>query len=854
MHTLLVLTAALAAGADVSKGPVLSGRPLASWVADLADPDVLVREEALEVLGGAGQAAKAAAPEIEKLLRAEPASLRLRAGLALWHIRGDKNLAAEALGNYLRTAPGTNARIRTLMQLRELGAEGAAAVGAVLDLTEDEDMSLRTQARVTISAMGRSALPALAAALGDPAARRRRQAAAVLSSMGPLAGEAATALEGRLADDDLAVRVHSGRALWMAGHSTRRVLDALAAGVRAGDYELRAEALDTVLMFVDSRRRPMVRPVLEAALHAPDPATRMRAAAGLYSIDGKADVVLPVLREGLKSPDRRVWSPAARGLANLGPKAAPAVPALVDLLRRPEGSYAFEVHDALARVGAPAVGPVLEILSDPGASPQQTQGATNALTRMGPVAVPKVGPLLEHHNVLVRAAACRVLGQGGEAARPLVAKLTERLKDDQVQVRQAALEALGNLGPVSRESTDAVVKLAEDPQVWIRVQALQALTQMGTNADKARPAALAALKDANLVVRANGLGLLAATDPRHPDLLPRARDLLKEGMTRSQALAVISRMGAAAAPLAPALVEAMREENNVIQRRQLANILTRVGPAAREAAPELVKLLQDKDLFTRQSAAVALRAVGIRRDEVPAVVAAIRRDPQSYSRGLLIELLGEQGPAAAGAADLLVEELRRPNWTNQVHAAGALARVAPERARKEGVPAVEKWLQNASYHMAAADAMLRMDPRHKEALATVRKALADDEPTRWYPRQQAAEIIGTLGPAAKDAVPDLRAALKDPQPPVRWSAAFALWQVNGDADAAVTVLVDGLRPGPAPFQRYQAVRKLGDMGPAARGALPELRVLSGDPDIQVRNLAAEAVRKIDPKARKAGVP
>src|SRR5262249_4091758 len=155
----------------------------------------------------------------------------------------------------------------------------------------------------------------------------------------------------------LAVRVHSGRALWMAGHSTRRVLEALAAGVRSDNLELRTEALDTVLMFVDARRRALVRPVLEAALRAADPATRMRAAAGLYSIDGKADAVLPVLREGLKNPDRRVWSQAARGLSNLGPQAAPAVPDLVNLLKHPESSHAFELHDALARIGAPAVGP-----------------------------------------------------------------------------------------------------------------------------------------------------------------------------------------------------------------------------------------------------------------------------------------------------------------------------------------------------------------------------------------------------------------------------------------------------------------------------------------------------------------
>src|SRR5690349_20204343 len=63
--------------------PELGGRSFRAWVADLNDPDLLVREEAVEVLGKAGRSARAALGPLRALLAGPDHTLRTRAALAV---------------------------------------------------------------------------------------------------------------------------------------------------------------------------------------------------------------------------------------------------------------------------------------------------------------------------------------------------------------------------------------------------------------------------------------------------------------------------------------------------------------------------------------------------------------------------------------------------------------------------------------------------------------------------------------------------------------------------------------------------------------------------------------------------
>jgi HEAT repeat protein len=86
--------------------------------------------------------------------------------------------------------------------------------------------------------------------------------------------------------------------------------------------------------------------------------------------------------------------------------------------------------DALARIGAEAVPPLIEALTDPDAEVRLQ--ATRALARMGLVgrdAVPALITALSDENKLVRQGAARALGQMGPAAREAIPALIQALKD-----------------------------------------------------------------------------------------------------------------------------------------------------------------------------------------------------------------------------------------------------------------------------------------------------------------------------------------------------------------------------------------------------------------------------------------
>jgi len=72
-----------------------------------------------------------------------------------------------------------------------------------------------------------------------------------------------------------------------------------------------------------------------------------------------------------------------------------------------------------------------------------------------------------------------------------------------------------------------------------------------------------------------------------------------------------------------------------------------------------------------------------------------------------------------------------------------------------------------------------------------------------------------------------------------------LWRITGDAEAAVAAIADELDD---PTWAIDAAEALGQMGPAARSALPVLTELSKSETVELdlREAAAEAIEKIDP--------
>jgi HEAT repeat protein len=165
----------------------------------------------------------------------------------------------------------------------------------------------------------------------------------------------------------------------------------------------------------------------------------------LKDIGAKAKNALPMLIDALHDSDDGTRQFAALALNELGPDAkAASIDLIYAMLRDKEKEV--RNHAALA---------LLHVNPEPSlAAPAFRQGlrdrkalgvtdcAVEALTKLGPAAVPELREALKDKDKVVRRLAAEVLGKLGAAAMPAVPDLRETAKDPDVAVKSAAEKAL----------------------------------------------------------------------------------------------------------------------------------------------------------------------------------------------------------------------------------------------------------------------------------------------------------------------------------------------------------------------------------------------------------------------------
>ncbi|MET8342576.1 HEAT repeat domain-containing protein [Streptomyces microflavus] len=194
---------------------------------------------------------------------------------------------------------------------------------------------------------------------------------------------------------------------------------------------------------------------------------------------------------------------------------------------------------------------------------------------------------------------------------------------------------------------------------------------------------------------------------------------------------------------------------------------------------------------------------------VPALAAALELPEVPHDVGFAV---GHLGPAA------------RP-------LAGAL------RRRLAGVALDEGAYDRASPLLAGLTG-LRAGEATPEVLRVLRGA--PEYRGEWL-RTAALRALGSFGPAAREAVPELRAMLR--RSGTATEAAEALWAVAGDRDAVLPVLIEGLQSDQV-HDRRAAAAALGALGPHAAVVAPRLRGLLAHDELWLRVDAAIALREV----------
>lgn len=148
----------------------------------------------------------------------------------------------------------------------------------------------------------------------------------------------------------------------------------------------------------------------------------------------------------------------------------------------------------------------------------------------------------------------------------------------------------------------------------------------------------------------------------------------------------------------------------------------------------------------------------------------------------------------------------------------------------EAIPALIEALEDKELFYNVAQAIAEFGEIASNAVPVLTRALADAGTTgvgqatnNFYNRRAvAAHALGKIGSSAASALPDLKAALQEPDFFLRGQAASAIWRISGDVDTALPVLLREMPGTGRPFKR-DWITALGEMGPRAKAAVPLLQ-------------------------------
>jgi HEAT repeat protein len=662
---------------------------------------------------------------------------------------------------------------------KKLREGGTAAVPVLLDLLKDKDKLVHQQALLALSlidwdprAIPTSSLTLLAcestpvdigtATTGLSADNRRAledTLVTIVKKDSDPASQGSVALAlGRLGGDNAEdafrialkqgipdVRLGAAEGLWQLHQNPDEILTVLEENLRSQDIMLKLGALKLLGQVVKKNRKVALAKLLELAAD-PDPQVRWNAVTTLASIKNDSAVTQTLL-QALKDEDKLVRYTAAKELARRTPPIKQTIPVLLESVADPRDYTRGSVIWLLGRVGAGDDRVVVALLQTLRSDERLDARASAARTlvkvspRAGQVIDALIAAFRQDKSADVRIAAAQALAQIGPPARAAVPVMIAAIKEEPHPLaREAAIQTLSLIGGDESVAPALVAALREERNSVARAAAAGALGKISGHSPGAKEALAAALHDKSPAVRLEAAEALSKVDPQSRRGIDILIELLKNGddIVGPQAAAALGRLGPAAKSAVPALIQALPS----VQPRSLVK-KTAEGAVSLWPAPEE----DDQRRSLVLAAASALGKMGpAANDAIPKLIEALKR--RDWLVGTAMDALHDLGPVARDAIPALTEELKNPD------------------------------IQFGWLRMKAARALYAIDGKSEVYLQVLVQGLKDKNV-----RASAAWELARIGPAARSAVPLLRAALNDEESDFQVTAWNALRKIEPEAFA-----------------------------------------------------------------------
>lgn len=430
------------------------------------------------------------------------------------------------------------------------------------------------------------------------------------------------------------------------------------------------------------------------------------------------------------------WSPDARGPMNISTGGAGMMTGnltdLVKALSSADSKQKTKAAEALGEMGEKAkdaIPSLLKLLSDPDDFTKRT--AQSALVKIGlpnKTDVPLFANSLREPSVELRRYAASTLERMGADARGAAADLTAALGDNDPMVRQSVARALGKLG---REVKDNAVRPLE-------------LLLTDANRD-------------NRMAAAEGLADLyaASNDMESLKKMLKNQDIDVRGF----AVKAFAKMGKAAKPVLPDLLEMAKSDTGDV-RRATVQLLALVDPI--DSKPGLNLVVESLSSGDKETKLAALAALGVLAKEAPATTVNNVKEmvKDNDMKKAAIAALSKLGTVQKAAVMALAELLKESDDESRDVITKAIVDLGPAAG-----PAVNEIikLMDVSGMVVTPDDHARVDKYAailakigKPAIPALRRGLARNANIRHW---GCAKALGEMGPIARDAVRDLQILL-----------------------------------------------------------------------------------------------
>lgn len=505
------------------------------------------------------------------------------------------------------------------------------------------------------------------------------------------------------------------------------------------------------------------------------------------------------------------------------------------------------------------------------AEPMSAEELTTQILRAGQSrdinALKRLGKSVEHVSLPVRRATVWSLGQCPEVVTEFVTELTNALTDQDSRVRWGAAETLGRIGRQAWRAEQALWHVALDRDIDARCAALIALRTVSVSKHStAIPTLCKSLQCSNADVQAETIATASRIHLRwdNDEKQPLVKELMKVFETSDDDLRLASAvllgdLGLSAAAAMTALASATDDSDEHVR----AAALRAIAQFAEEVDQHWNRLGDSRRNELRSSCETVAKILEARRRD-SAEIAVLAEKIQKLSDG--IQLTSAEGSLALPLPVILPIEAKS-NGSAGTQTATTLATTNGWRwvcvTLLIGAGLWRFWRFSAKRTTNSAASEGESQTEHLQA---------DRDPVPEVKHEQGdlaarREAINIVSDTALDTAATLNQAMCDEDCVVRWRSASAVTAVHGatvpqllaavtssDPEVqrlAITSLrglgTNTLRPfvealrDDNPRVRQAAAVTLGEIGPGAIDAVPQLTAALADADPRVRGAAAMAL-------------